>query len=48
MKDRENINLIYELVNKKPVPKKENWFKDLKNYQADDRILKDKKPIVKK
>jgi hypothetical protein len=45
-KDRENLDLICEITDKE-LPKKENWFKDLKNYQADTRILKDKEPVIK-
>lgn len=47
MKDKQNIELIQEMLGKE-LPKKENWFKELKNYQADTRILKDKEPIKKK
>jgi len=47
MKDKQNLNIIAEITGKES-PKKENWFKDLKNYQADDRLLKDKKPVIKK
>jgi hypothetical protein len=47
MKDKQNLELIQKLAGKK-LPKKENWFKELKDYQSDDRILKDLKPIEKK
>jgi hypothetical protein len=47
MRDKQNLELIQDIVGKK-LPKKENWFKDLKNYSADTRILKDAKPIKKK
>jgi hypothetical protein len=47
MKDRQNLELIQKIAGK-DIPKKENWFKDLKNYQADDRVIKDKEPIIKK
>jgi hypothetical protein len=47
MKDKQVLNNISKIIGKDR-PKKEDWFKDLKNYQADDRILKDREPIKKK
>ncbi|MDR0950750.1 MAG: hypothetical protein LBM13_03870 [Candidatus Ancillula sp.] len=46
MKDKACLELIQKLVDK-PAPKKENWFKELKNYSADDRVLKDQERIQK-
>jgi hypothetical protein len=47
MKDKQNLELIQKIL-EKDIPKKETWFKELKNYQADDRILKDLDSIKKK
>lgn len=47
MKDKQNLEMIQNIL-KKDLPIKENWFKDLKDYQADDRVLKDQKQVEKK